>query len=291
MVDLTYFPGIVPFVIGLYLVIVIPIYIAYFHMVESADVLPVAGQPPQLTPLQQFLRGREFPCVYQSCWGYAGAYLLLAWRLSCFCYFFGIVFLWGYIRNNGNNAYYFTLWNVDFICVYFLLASIASIIGVRHMHLLERDPLTGEPLVWPESMHRLGYTVQILFEVGSSTAFFITALTFVTFFVDLSLWNISWHLMNTVSFAVEMSLNKIPVRHEHVVFQLSWALLYLIFIWPMVAAGALQDWPYFFMDTSTRFVYAWYTLLWVVNLGFFYLSVGAFLTKEYCFVQVFGGGS
>ncbi|RYH20627.1 hypothetical protein EON65_22880 [archaeon] len=47
-------------------------------------------------------------------------------------------------------------------------------------------------------------------------------------------------------------------RYEHVILQISWAFVYLLFCWPMVAAGALPDWPYFFLHTDTAAVFAWY---------------------------------
>jgi hypothetical protein len=80
-------------------------------------------------------------------------------------------------------------------------------------------------------------------------------------------------------------------RFEHIVLNLSWALLYLIFIWPVVAGGALSHWPYFFLDTDSASVYAWYTILYVVDVIFFiifWLIVNAkyALLKQYVWERV-----
>jgi hypothetical protein len=65
---------------------------------------------------------------------------------------------------------YFTTWNCELLVVYFLFASISSVIG-----LLQYD--AGEQK-WSLATERFGYVLFVLFEVCGGTAFLVTVVAF-----------------------------------------------------------------------------------------------------------------
>ena len=65
---------------------------------------------------------------------------------------------------------------------------------------------------------------------------------------------------------MEVFLNKIPVRWEHVIANLLWAALYIFFIIPVKMEGAIHSWPYDFLNLYSASCIIWYTILFVVNI-------------------------
>jgi hypothetical protein len=223
---------------------------------------------------ESFFKGREFSVVYQSClpegrW----QYILLGFRIVACLYFFGVGMVYLYAHDNGGSAHYFTIWNIDLITLYYFLASVASTIGIMY------DKPSDETRVltishyptWSDNMTTFGYTVQILFELAGGTAFFITVVAFTTLDPYFHFWNVVIHFTTTMTFLIEITLNKMTVRWEHYIINISWALLYLFFIWPIVACGVLSDWPYFFLASDTPAVFVWYAILFLVDIFFFAL--------------------
>lgn len=243
------------------------------------------GDNPRYSQWQRFFYGYPYEYVYESSWknligDSVGMYLLLIWRFASFCFFFGIVFLYGYVKSDGGNAHFFTLWNIDLFSAYYFIATIASVIGiVNHQGFLQHKEATTPtsdyqleaPSYWSRSMIHFGYAIQILYEVTGSTAFFVTVITFVTLNRRFEFWNVSQHFMTTMSILLELGLNRMVVRWEHLVFTVLWALMYLIFIWPLVAMGDLTNWPYFFLETDSAAVFAWYIGLIVLLIIFYFV--------------------
>lgn len=188
--------------------------------------------------------------------------------MLCFGYFLGVVFLYGYVLFDGVNAFYFTLWNIDLIALYYCLASIASLVGV----------CCGSEV--SEKVSKFGDALQILFAVVTATAFFVTVVNFTTLSRAFVEWNVNYHFMTTMSLLVEIAFNGISVRAEHVIFQVTWCLAYAVFAWPMVALGALKEWPYFFMETDHAAVFVWYIVLFVVDVVFYFVLFWIVYLKE-----------
>lgn len=249
-----------------------------------------------------YFRGQSFECTYDSPylrpqWRYA----LVVWRFIGFNYMFGVSFMWNYV-NNPESAIFFTLWNVDILSLYFLLSFICSVIGLRHhsrysqyghqpswdaissVHGMESSPVhhpdplspaafvASDPsasLYWSEPLQRLGYVVQMLFEVAGASAFFVTVVAFTTLDSEFALWNVSIHFVTSILMLGEALLNNMAVRWEHVALQVSWPVLYLIYCWPMTKEGVLNHWPYFFLNTDTVTIFIWYALLLGADMLFF----------------------
>lgn len=203
----------------------------------------------------------------------------MLWRIACFCFHFGIGFLWSYI-NNPYSSIYFTLWNVDLLSLYFFLASLCSMIGLLYrygfnFYSRQSENLdtqnTGRSFYWSPRLMEFGYAVQILFEITGGTAFFITVIAFATLNSKFQFWNTTHHFASSMAMLFEALLTSMPVRWEHVLLNLTWALMYLIFIWPMVHYNAVYEWPYFFLRAGSLTVYVWYVILFFLDIVFFYL--------------------
>ncbi len=53
----------------------------------------------------------------------------------------------------------------------------------------------------------------------------------------------------------------------------------------MVAGGALKEWPYFFLDTDSAIVFAWYIGLFVLDVFFYILFYLFNYIKEHCILN------
>ena len=172
------------------------------------------------------------------------------------------VFNWVYLEPYTTNYQYFTHWNIVLAILYYFLATVASTIG------LSIGP-TAKPIEWSPKVVMFGHVVRVVFEVAGSTAMFVTVFDFLFLSSSIDYLNISEHLVTALSFLLEMFLNAMVVRLDHMPFMLSWAAAYLIFVSGMVASNTLAEWPYFFLSADTQSSYIWYTIL-VVGLVVFY---------------------
>jgi hypothetical protein len=271
--------GIIPFAVGVVFIIYVIILAIFFRSKRDKRVSPDGMQSVSQTAFQRyFYGGIGFENIYQSPWGHWFMYLLFLWRVACFAFFYGNDTIGGLIRNSGNSAMYFTNWNVYLISLYYALASIASVIGIckdnafrdhvqQQQHNNNNRNRANHPF-WADNTTSLGIIVHILFEIAGSTAFFITVINFSELNSDFIFWNVSLHFATSISFLIELFLNSMFVRWEHVLFTVTWGLIYLIFIWSMVATGAATKWPYFFLDTENV------TVLFAALVVFYYVFYG-----------------
>lgn len=306
-----YLPYVIPYALGIYCLLVGAIYyrfrVAFNQNKIRASIQSTYQESPKnsllenddLTPARAFLCGEPFEILYgmSDMWRILPSssigeeassrlnlqrektvmYSLLFWRTINLLYFFGVSFLWGYIYFEGNNAYFFTIWNIDIICLYYLLMVIATIIGVFYDEELrehKRIFAKGDVPFWSDKMMNFGFFLQILYSFVGATALFITVVAFTTLEHKFEIWNVSFHFVTSISFIFDAMLNRLQVRWEHLVMNMSWIFLYLIFIWSMVGSGTLKKWPYFFLDTDTIAVFVWYPLLFTLNILFYGLWIG-----------------
>jgi hypothetical protein len=226
--------------------------------------------------LAVYFEGDSFETTYQSCWGKWGTYLLLVTRLASFFYMCGINVV---VKHSIDPMFsvFFTAWNVDILALYFFLATISSIMGISYdirMRDFQESHMGSDANAvhfWSTRTLRFGYVVQIIYEIAGPTAFFVTVIAFVLLNPSFEFWNVTVHFITSMTILLDLLLNNIHIRWEHMLLNLAWALIYLIFCWPMVRFGAMQNWPYFFLRSSTAFVFIWYIILIAVDIFFFYL--------------------
>jgi hypothetical protein len=127
---------------------------------------------------------------------------------------------------------------------------------------------------WSPGMQYAGYLLQISYTFTGATALFITVVAYGTLGHDFYLWNVSAHFVTSISFIFDAIVNRLLIRGEHLVFNLTWIILYMIFIWGMVGNKSVTNWPYFFLETTTATVFVWYVVLFILNIIFFFVWKG-----------------
>jgi len=195
---------------------------------------------------------------------------LCIFRLACFGYFLGVSCIWSYVRAKGNNYYFFTTWNIELICVYYLSAFSLSLSGLLLYPGLDEYM---NPRKFPV-ISRLTRVSHLLFEVCTSTGSLVTVVAFLFLNPKFQFWNMSVHFLTIVSLCVEMALNSFVVQPRHVCYNLSWAVMYIAFIWPMVGCRVIESWPYPFLATDTAMCFLWYSGLFAIDVAFFYFWCG-----------------
>jgi hypothetical protein len=212
-----------------------------------------------------YFTGPSFEKTYLS-YGRFWMYVLLLLRFCAFVYFLAIAFIWNLDLEGGRNAIFFSLWHIFFIAFYFFMATIASMIGVT----FEEDrrasvnaltsSMRSTRSYWSATTLGFATAIQILFEVAGGTAFFITLSVYLVLQKDFTFWNVTQHLVISLIFVVELFLNRIRIRWEHIVLNETWLLIYLIVIWPVVVRGDWPVFPYGFLNTAGQNALIFYSV-------------------------------
>lgn len=225
------------------------------------------------TQTTEFFSGTIFESTYVSLRGTHWSVLLLITRVLSFAFFLAVPLIWRFIDQHGYNWIYFTFWNIELIVLYYLFASIASIIGLVKKPSVCSD-LSDENLnsyEWTSAEEFVGITVQILYVVAAPTSLFITVFSYIFLSKSTSLFNVSYHLMNLLAFVLEFALNSISVRFEHLLFIISWFLLYCVYTWGMVRSGESPDYPYNAVKTDSSASLVWYFILYLISVIVFFI--------------------
>jgi len=203
--------------------------------------------------------------------------LLLFTRLVGFGYVVSVSVIYNYVKYPYTTWYYFTIWNAQLISVYFLLALTCSVIGVVHGGTGGSDrAVHANGPTWSQRVNVLGRVIHVLFEVCGGTACFITVVSFVALNPEFSFSNGSDHFATLVFMLVELAFNDMYVRFDHFQLNVTWDLMYLTFIWPVVALGVIARWPYFFLDVQSlgSLSLATHTALLVLSFVFYSVFYG-----------------
>lgn len=230
-------------------------------------------------------------------------YVLFATRIASFIYILSVSVLWNYFYSR-HQWFYFTLWNAQLLSLYYLLSSICSAIGLYSSHKLsDEKEITGdvetstgtsavavmEPIRVHTNSALLGRITRILFEICGGSSFFVTVVNFAVINHDMSFRNISAHLIPFLTLLIELIFNNMSIRVDHFTYNVSFAMTYLIFIWPLVVLGSIPDWPYPFLAVDTADCYAMYTLLFLLDI-LFYFSFYSLSSLKHLTVKLFHNG-
>ena len=162
------------------------------------------------------------------------------------------------------------------IAVYFAMAVISSVLGLVWGAKFEDD------VYWSHSVLRLSFLMQILFEIAGGTAFFVTVVTFGLLNPQFQFRNVNEHLVTSATLLVELSLNTMRIRWEHVILNGLWTLAYCLYIWSAVATHKVTNWPYSFLDVSTSGCFSWYLALLFANVLFYSLWYLLYVVRDRC---------
>jgi hypothetical protein len=222
-------------------------------------------------------------------------YVLIGTRLQSLGYILCVSVIGNYVAVGGFQWFYFTLWNVELLSIYYILALTCSILGLfwkpapvaierRRIVTDNRDESEVTPNrtpTWSPSILVLGSFTHILFEVCGGTAVLVTVVNFSLINSDFSFWNATSHFVPLLTLVIELCLNNMYLRVDHYVFNISWAWLYLIFVWPLVVTRRINFWPYPFLALDTPSCYLLYTLLIIGNIVSYFFFYGLSTLKHY----------
>ena len=222
-------------------------------------------------------------------------YVLIATRLQSLGYILCVSVIGNYVAVGGFQWFYFTLWNVELLSIYYILALTCSMIGLfwkptpvaierrRIVTESEDEPevIRNRTPTWSLSIRILGSFTHILFEVCGGTAVLVTVINFIVINPEFSFWNATSHFVPLMTLVIELCLNNMYLRVDHYVFNISWAWLYLIFVWPLVVLKTINFWPYPFLALDTPSCYLLYTLLIIADIVFYFIFYGMSTLKYY----------
>ena len=225
-------------------------------------------------------------------------YILFLHRIISFYYICGVSVAANYVINGGHRWFYFPIWNVELLSIYYMLATCASIIGFVYSknHRFFKSPRDDEDdhkwgrrriklritrVIWSRHSIRFGKILHVLFQVCGGSAVFITLVNFATLDHEPSFWNISIHLVPLLTLLIELFLNNMDVRMDHLPFNLSWLILFFIFIWPVVIMGRISGWPYEFLALDRPICYAWYSGVVFAHIQCYIVFYAIFRLRDY----------
>ena len=296
--SLKYLPGIIPAIFGEYVLLLIAVTCYKYYCcccrskpacTDSVTSEDQVGDP----------RVFKFEDTYES-YSTGFKYLLFTTRLLSFGYIFGIATVLNYIQSGGYIWFYFTIWNVELLSIYYFFALICSLIGVfRKQKLMtpvgryyvedysgnlkeSADPKTSTPLEWSKHTARFGKATHALFSVCLGTAALVTFVNFIFLNPKLTFWNVTSHLVPLLTLLLELTLNNMYMQVNHFAWNISWAWLYMIFVWPLVALGNIKTWPYYFLALDSPYCFLAYTILVVVDIIFYFIMYGFSHLKYIC---------
>ena len=285
-----YLPNVIGLVVGLYLVAVLQL-ILFLNQYRCRDYSSVKEdlneevnntsegakllRPPQScarhfsSVTAAFFTPLTFESTYVAVPGVLWtSYLLCISRMARFVFFLVYPCIFVYVENKGDNWFYNTFWNVDIIVFFYLIASVASVIGLTRNRAAcyEVTPATLHTIEWNYWERALALTVQMFFTVAAVNALLVTVFAFTFITTDTGFENVSYHVLNTAAFAFEMLLSSLIIRVEHLILSLSWFLLYAIYVWCMMVTHRLADWPYDALKTDNSSSLLLYGLLDIIML-------------------------
>jgi hypothetical protein len=204
-------------------------------------------------------------------------YVLLATRFLSLGYILGVSVIANYVITGGFKWFYFTLWNGELLSIYYVLALACSMTGLcckPRIISSDDEDIVDEEIKWSNHTNRLGRVTHVLFEVCGGSAVLVTVVNFVLINPRFSFWDITSHFVPLMTLVIELFLNNMYLRVDHYVFNISWAWLYLIFIWPLVVLKGISFWPYAFLALDTNNCYLNYTILMVIDVIFYFVFYG-----------------
>jgi hypothetical protein len=203
-------------------------------------------------------------------------------RIIGFLYFFIFGIIWSG-KENGRTFNFFDGWNTILIFMYFLCSSVTSVIFIRSASFATVEEnidgsVSAVPLNWSFSARLFAVTAHMLFEIGGANSLLIL------FGVVLGITSVGTlditNLLAVVLLFVEMLLNNMKVRFDQYPATAAYLMLYLFVVWPSVFTGAMQFWPYPFLDTGNGICFLWYSLLFLASFFCYVLWYGAYKAKR-----------
>jgi len=194
-----------------------------------------------------------------------------------FVYWLGLGWIAKWVRDAPHPSFYmFTVWNIELMSVYFLLASVAS----WQYSVDPRNEDASFPWWWDKARRNwVAHTVRVLHSVLGGSALFVTLSAWQG---HGSFWAIQQHLSNSCLLLIEGFQTPYVPRALHFRWTVTFLYVYCCFVWIIVDGTKQYSWPYPFMDTYTTPLEAYGSYLAVLVC-----SASSFLLwKYFCFFKV-----
>ena len=209
---------------------------------------------------------KTFENISSSCYGGDANLAIMYVRLAFFLWFIIVALIMQHSLF-PNSWHYFTVWNGYLLVSYFGLAFFASF--ARQFGSYFEHWLT------PSENFARNYSVLVgvLFEIAGSSAIFVTFVNFTLLSPRPSFMNIAMHGTTSCCQVMEHLLNNIRVEPFDLIFVLSWPVLFMLFIVPVVMLN-VRGYPYDFLKTDTPMCFAWYKGLVFILIMFYSVWLG-----------------
>lgn len=209
--------------------------------------------------------------------------VLMCVRLVLFLYFFIV----GSVLNGVEKSYafdYFENWCALLVMLYFLLATICSIISIHtERSRTDVERRLNAVSAWTLKVRVLGVCTHLIFEVAGGTSMFVLVMVHFIHGPASELIN-TVHIMSFVALLVEMWLNTVRVRFDQYPACAAWLVFYLLVIWPCVFTGVFLTWPYPEMTTKDILCFRNYFVVFLLNFVFYACWYVLYKIKKLTFV-------
>eukprot|EP00039_Didymoeca_costata_P011309 m.158146 g.158146 ORF g.158146 m.158146 type:complete len:285 (+) comp15127_c1_seq2:110-964(+) len=202
------------------------------------------------------------------------SYFLPAWglfvmRLVIFAFSFSVM-VYNLAEFKEWNFTFYTVWNYTILITTFFLLTLESGFYLHNARL-------------PKFIGRAAW---ILFEIECANVILVDLVVWTVLyeaagggnaFVDFTSLNV--HAANFFLMMAELGMNRITIVRSHMCFLFTLVTIYALITWIRMNTGSLQEWPYFFMDTSAKAAIAWYIGLFIVHVLFYMAVYGLYVLK------------
>ncbi|KAG6477912.1 uncharacterized protein LOC122018706 [Zingiber officinale] len=202
---------------------------------------------------------------------------LLLFRLTAFVILLAFLII-NAIVDGAGIFYYYTQWTFMLVTIYFLLGSLMSAYGCKHLKANSEDkvrldaeartyaaPVNGTVGCW-------GTLFQIIFQTSAGA---VMLTDFVFWFIlfpflaikdySLNFVLVGMHSVNVVFLLGDTALNSLSFPWFRIAYFLLWTAVYVLFQWVIHACINIW-WPYPFLDLSSPYAALWYFLVAMMHI-------------------------
>ncbi|KAG6503596.1 uncharacterized protein LOC121987510 [Zingiber officinale] len=221
---------------------------------------------------------------------------LLAFRLVAFVALLGFLVI-NVLVDGGGIFYYYTQWTFMLVTIYFLIGTLMSAYGCKHLDKFSEDKVgvttlnveqgtyiasvngqkkrqsnvLEEQLV-KETAGYWGILFQIIFQTSAGAVMLTDCVFWFIIFPFLAIkdYNMNFvlvgmHSINVVFLLGETALNSLSFPWFRMAYFLLWTAVYVLFQWVIHACTNIW-WPYPFLDLSSNYAPIWYLLVALMHV-------------------------
>ncbi|CAH9072843.1 unnamed protein product [Cuscuta europaea] len=226
---------------------------------------------------------------------------LLIYRILAFLLLLGLLIADG-VLHSGRIFIYYTQWTFTLVTIYFGVASLHSLYGLRlcrkpsaeRINIMGSDVENGRyvsssqdgPLLLDAAGFWV-YAMQIIFQmcagavVLTDIVFWLIIYPFLTSKdYRLHFLAVCMHSVNAFCLLVEVALNRLNFPFFRIAYFVLWTCVFVTFQWIIHMCVSLW-WPYAFLDLSSPYAPLWYLGVGALHVPCFFIFTLIIKTKRY----------